>query len=748
MITIKKRIFKFFAAIFAIIICFSGLCACTDKNEPQKPDESTGDSYFLQKVDITGNDTVRVGGTAALTATASARNSSGKYITSSQGFTYISSAPSVATVDANGIVSGKKEGSCDITVKHEEFKAENKFSIQVVNTVELDITKGIGINTFGRAQIMDNELIFVNALSGFEVRFDGKELKGVFSSSSESGNGKNVLLVETDGKSEIIEFPSGEAEARITLASDLTSGIHKVRVYKLTDENHSSIRLISLSSDISYVTAPVHNEPKITVLGDHLTSGYGLGKGIDASKTYAFLAAEELNADLDILSAAGASLALGDNAVKDVWNHYSFKNGETYEGVGDSDYIVINLGENDARLIKNSSGALSEYVGGYKTMIASMRELNQKAKIICCYGMTPYSSVLAQPIRKLVKEIGAAGDKKVYALELERCDGKAIDAETGYPNAYGHEINAGILKNALEKLGVNQDLSSLQNKVEYDAEKPDISVIILGGQSNMEGNSWWKYLEGKDARYADYKNGFDGIKMSFANHESDAGKTPSFNAVKLGYGGARNPGNGGDGTTCFGPEIGMAKILHDNGYDNKVVFIKFAVGATYFHNDANNRNWKAKTGTIYKAFIQYVNACVASLSEDYNVSIDAMCWMQGESDTEQQAHVDAYKANLNGFVAELRKHFAGYCPHFMFYDAYINWPRDWQGDRPEQINGIKAQLAEENLHYEIIDVLKEKLHSYNEPYENIDLAHFDAESEIRLGEMFAEAYMQDFPVIR
>ena len=34
--------------------------------------------------------------------------------------------------------------------------------------------------------------------------------------------------------------------------------------------------------------------------------------------------------------------------------------------------------------------------------------------------------------------------------------------------------------------------------------------------------------------------------MSFVNHESEASKSPSFNPVKLGYGGARNPGNGGD----------------------------------------------------------------------------------------------------------------------------------------------------------------------------------------------------------
>ena len=61
---------------------------------------------------------------------------------------------------------------------------------------------------------------------------------------------------------------------------------------------------------------------------------------------------------------------------------------------------------------------------------------------------------------------------------------------------------------------------------------------------------------------------------------------------------------------------------------------------------------------------------------------------------------------------------------------------------------IKKQLADENLHYEIIDTLAAKLHSDNEPHGSVDLAHFDAESEIRLGEMFAEAYMKDFPLLQ
>ena len=87
----KKTILMYLSIIYALIICVSGLCACNNGNEPQKPDDSAENSYFLQKVEISGNDKIRTGGTTTLSATASARTGAGKLVTSTEGFTYLSS---------------------------------------------------------------------------------------------------------------------------------------------------------------------------------------------------------------------------------------------------------------------------------------------------------------------------------------------------------------------------------------------------------------------------------------------------------------------------------------------------------------------------------------------------------------------------------------------------------------------------------------------------------------------------------
>jgi hypothetical protein len=53
------------------------------------------------------------------------------------------------------------------------------------------------------------------------------------------------------------------------------------------------------------------------------------------------------------------------------------------------------------------------------------------------------------------------------------------------------------------------------------------------------------------------------------------------------------------------------------------------------------------------------------------------------------------------------------------------------------MNERKRKYAEENGHF-FVDTVSAGLTTKNEPYENPDTAHYDCESTVRLGEMFAE----------
>ena len=729
-INIKKKAVAFIIAICLFALLVSGLTACgSSPNNGGNDDGQT--KYSSASVDIVLAERIGVGKSASISASASAKTSAGKYVTSAKGFTYESGNTEVATVDENGLVTGIAQGDVEITVKHAEFGAENKTKITVVDKVVLDLKTQTGISVFGRVRSKNDGLLLVNAASGFDTVFDGAELTATVSVDI-----AEKLYVICDGKATFVNIERGDWS--VVLAKGLKDGLHTLRAYKTTDETSEiSVKGLETANGGAFYTSPAQADIKISFYGD----GAVLGDGLDGvTSGYAFTTAQKSGAEIEIMALPNATASVVPSEgqpVKDVWNKYSLGSETNYVPGSPSDFIVIDLGGNDVRAIADGNGTVKDFTDGYKSMLVAMRAANKKADIICCYGMTIESAVLGKYIKRIVKELNNEGDTNVFALDMVRCDGKAVD-ESGKPNALGQNENAELLAKTIADLtGGNQ-----KPVLDYDTDKQDISVVLLGGQSNMEGNAWHEYLK-SDTNYAEYLSGYDGIKMSYVNHEDDASKSPDFQKVRIGYGGARsNPEN------TFGPDLGMAKTLHDGGYDGKVVFIKFAIGDTSFYpRDDSDRTWRANSGKLYKSLVTYVNACLDELSESYNVSLDAMCWMQGESDTKSQKAVDAYENSVEDFVNALRNEFSQYNSEFMFYDAFIKWPYEWEFNRPSLINDIKEKLAEDNLHYSIIDTISAKLTCDKEPYGNVDLAHFDAASAIKLGQMFAQAYMRDYPLI-
>lgn len=725
---IKKKTVVLVIAVFCLALLLFGLTACDPHSDNGGNDD--GPKYSSATVDIALAECIGVGKSAGISASASAKTSAGKYVTSAKGFTYESSNTAVATVDENGMVTGVAQGGVEITVKHAEFGAESKKAVTVVDKVTLDLNTQTGIRVYGRARSQNGNLLLVNAASGFETVFDGAELRAAVSADK-----AEKFYVMCDGKTTYVDVENGEST--VTLASGLKDGLHTLRVYKTTGETSEiSVKSLTAASGESFYTPPARPDVRLSVYGDGVVLGDGLG---GVTNGYAFSAAEKLGAELDIMAlptAAAAIAADGEKPVKDVWNKYSIDSETNYVSERRSDLILIDLGTNDARAIASGKGTVADFVDGYSSMLTAMRAADGNADIICCYGMTNESASVGKYIKRIVKQANNGGDSKIFALDMVRCDGKAL-GENGKPNALGQGENAELLAETISAIA-----SGHAPALDYDTEKQDISVVLLGGQSNMEGNAWHTYLQ-SDASYAEYLAGYDGIKMSYVNHEDDANNSPDFQKVRIGYGGARsNPEN------TFGPDLGMAKALHDGGYDGKVVFIKFAIGDTSFYpRDDSGRTWRANSGKLYRGLVTYVNACLDELSKSYNVSLDAMCWMQGESDTKSQKSVDAYENSVRDFVNALREEFSAYNSEFMFYDAFIKWPYEWEFDRPSLINDIKEKLAEDNLHYSIVDTLSAKLTTDKEPYGNVDLAHFDAASAVKLGQLFAEEYMRDYPLI-
>lgn len=257
------------------------------------------------------------------------------------------------------------------------------------------------------------------------------------------------------------------------------------------------------------------------------------------------------------------------------------------------------------------------------------------------------------------------------------------------------------------------------------------TVILLGGQSNASGCSRDDYLKKNVSaeKYAEYENGYDNVYINY--YASGTNESRAF--VKC----AARQGEGGG---FFGPELGLAEKLHELYPDEQFFIIKFAFGGSNLFEQWLSPSAKGKTGEFYKAFVAYVNTSLAYLkSKNYDVKIESMCWMQGESDSFSVENATEYATHLRHFVKDIRGEFSRYAADdgIAFVDAYIaDNPALWV--HCDMVNASKREVANDDPLNVLIDTVAEGLTCMGEPEGAPDQAHYDSMSEIKLGNLFAK----------
>ena len=278
-------------------------------------------------------------------------------------------------------------------------------------------------------------------------------------------------------------------------------------------------------------------------------------------------------------------------------------------------------------------------------------------------------------------------------------------------------------------------LSCVGCKSDKVPDKGPVDVVVISGQSNAVGCTVSNYIKtslGED-KYNEFAEGYDDIKISFDSWTKDGFDTGNYTyysqnssggkyvKVKLGQ---------GNGPSSFGPEIGIAEATHERR-GGKLFIIKYACGASNLKDD-----WTNKDSPMYGRFIKYVKSAMKVLSnQGYKPTIKAFCWMQGEGDT-YNGYYQYYKQNLRTFVGNVREDLYKLSGNkdVPFIDAKIagdNW-QYWA-----QVNIAKREFSEESDNNYLIDTIVAGMHT---TVENNDKAHYDSDSEVQLGHLFAEAF--------
>ncbi len=259
----------------------------------------------------------------------------------------------------------------------------------------------------------------------------------------------------------------------------------------------------------------------------------------------------------------------------------------------------------------------------------------------------------------------------------------------------------------------------------------EATVVLLAGQSNASGCSRDDYLKKNvsEKQYAEYEKGY---KRVYINH--------FVSANNLSYGFEHCTVRQGEFDQFFGPELGMAEKFHELYPRKKIFIIKYAWGGTNLYEQWLSPSSGKEAGVLYKGLIEFVKSSVAYLTaKNYKVKIEALCWMQGESDCDNESVALDYEKNLTNFIKDVRAELAQYASNdgIAFVDAYIAESIFWTPNC-YIVNNAKTAVANASPMNVVIDTKAHGLTVANEPEWEPDLAHFDSMSELKLGNLFAE----------
>ncbi|MBQ8739822.1 MAG: hypothetical protein IJZ04_10070 [Clostridia bacterium] len=255
-----------------------------------------------------------------------------------------------------------------------------------------------------------------------------------------------------------------------------------------------------------------------------------------------------------------------------------------------------------------------------------------------------------------------------------------------------------------------------------------VKVILLLGQSNATGCALNSYLEKNvtSEEYSTYENGFSNVLINYSVDNQLNSSNGEFVRVSVGQ---------GHKSEHFGPELGIAEELSKKYPDETVVILKYTYSGSCLKTQWLDKNDR---GDIYKACMKFTTTYMNALLEsNYNASLDAICWMQGESDAIGKT-ADEYYDNQKRFISFLREDLDAYAKEggIYFIDAGIQEGTIFP--RYEVVNSAKERISEEselNLYFSTIEA---GLTTRHEPQNEPDLAHYDSMSELKLGHLFAE----------
>ncbi len=325
------------------------------------------------------------------------------------------------------------------------------------------------VKPLGRTHPLKDALWLVQSGSGAEFTFCGTRaevtiLGNLNAPMSSDADRHTRIAIEVDGRRVVDDMINAKAKTYTVFQSDAPREV-TVRIIKLSEAAHSTCGIGSITVDAQGGIQPTARKARrIEFIGDSITCGYGVDdadrnhsfstKTEDVTKTYAYQAAQMLDADWSMVSYSGYGIVSGYTAtpgqavpnqrLPKFYAKLGFSAGTFQKKIAASiqwdfsafvpDVIVVNLGTNDDSYVKGNAERAAEYREGYVAFLKDIRANNPDAMILCTLGIM--GDALYPSVKEAVEAYTAqTGDTHIAAMRFDvqrPADGYAADWHPTY----------------------------------------------------------------------------------------------------------------------------------------------------------------------------------------------------------------------------------------------------------------------------------------------------------------------------
>ena len=297
--------------------------------------------------------------------------------------------------------------------------------------------------------------------SGFVMRFRGDGV--IFHFGEYKADAPAYVRVWVDGKA--CRYAISDGREKVIL-ENLGEAVHEVKLLRVTEgvEPILVTQAAIVGEAPELLAKPAEKPLKLAFIGDSITCGYGaVGPNTepgyktfeqDSSRSYAYMTAERLNAEIVLSGASGKGIVAncnGDRSDMTLRQAFAWANpkGELWDhSVWAPDLVVVNAGTNDAW------GGISdeEFTETAVVFLGEIRKAYPGKPIVYCYGIMDTSKLAA--VEKACALFGGE-ENGVYYFPVPTFYGLPEEVGGGgHPNTVtAVRVSASLAKKIKEVLG-------------------------------------------------------------------------------------------------------------------------------------------------------------------------------------------------------------------------------------------------------------------------------------------------------